>query len=61
VFATVSGQQALAGQAGRVVAPVTAGALITGVGYGAAFAGIAACTLAAAALLLASERAARAG
>jgi MFS family permease len=61
VFATVSGQQALAGQAGRVVAPVTAGALITGVGYGAAFAGIAACTLVAAALLLASERAARAG
>jgi MFS family permease len=59
LFATVSGHQALAGQAGRVVAPVTAGGLITGLGYGAAFTAIAACTLAAAGLLLASERAAR--
>ena len=59
VFASVSGQQSLAGQAGRVVAPVAAGALITTVGYGAAFVGIAACTLSAAALLVASERAAR--
>jgi MFS family permease len=58
VFASVSGQQALAGQFGRVVAPVTAGALITGFGYGTAFAAIAACTLAAAVLLVASERAA---
>jgi MFS family permease len=59
VFASVSGHQALAGQFGRVVAPVTAGLLITGVGYGAAFSFIAACTLAAAVLLVASERAAR--
>jgi MFS family permease len=59
VFASVSGHQALAGQAGRVVAPVTGGMLITGLGYDAAFAAIAACTLAAAGLLLASERSAR--
>jgi len=58
VFASVSGQQALAGQFGRVVAPVTAGALITGFGYGAAFAVIGAVALAAAVLLVASERAA---
>jgi MFS family permease len=59
VFASVSGHQALAGQFGRVVAPITAGALITGFGYGVAFTAIAACTLAAAVLLIASERAAR--
>ena len=58
VFASVSGSQALAGQFGRVVAPITAGALITGFGYGAAFAVIAAGALAAAVLLVASERAA---
>jgi MFS family permease len=58
VFASVSGQQALAGQFGRVVAPITAGALITGFGYGAAFAAIAAVALAAAVLLVVSERAA---
>ena len=56
VFASVSGQQALAGQFGRVVAPITAGALITGFGYGVAFTAIAACALAAAVLLIASER-----
>lgn len=61
VFATVSGHQALASQAGRVLAPVTAGALISTLGYGAAFAGVALCTLATAGLLLASERAVRAG
>jgi MFS family permease len=59
VFASVSGHQALAGQFGRVLAPVTAGALITGFGYGVAFTAIAVCTLAAAVLLIASERAAR--
>lgn len=59
VFASVSGHQALAGQFGRVVAPISAGALITGFGYDVAFAAIAACTLAAAVLLVASERAAR--
>jgi MFS family permease len=58
VFATVSGQQALAGQLGRVVAPVTAGALITAFGYGAGFAGIAACAMASALLLTLSDRAA---
>jgi MFS family permease len=59
VFASVSGHQALAGQFGRVLAPITAGALITGFGYGLAFTAIAGCTLAAAVLLVASERAAR--
>jgi MFS family permease len=59
VFAAVSGQQALAVQFGRVLAPITAGALITGFGYGVAFTAIAACTLAAAVLLVASGRAAR--
>lgn len=59
VFATVSGSQALAGQFGRVVAPVTAGALITAFGFGVAFAGVAACALAAAVLLVLSGRAAR--
>lgn len=57
VFASVSGRQALAGQAGRVVGPVAAGLLITTLGYGAAFAAVAACTLAAAGLLLAAGRA----
>jgi MFS family permease len=56
VFASVSGHQALAGQFGRVVAPITAGALITGFGYGVAFTAIAACALASAVLLIASER-----
>lgn len=59
VFASVSGHQALAGQVGRVVAPAAVGVLITGIGYGAAFTAIAVCTLAAAVLLVASERAAR--
>ncbi|MCZ2861143.1 MFS transporter [Blastococcus sp. VKM Ac-2987] len=59
VFATVSGQQALAGQFGRVVAPVAGGALITAAGYGAVFTVVAGCALAAAALLVLSERAAR--
>jgi MFS family permease len=58
VFASVSGGQALAGQLGRVVAPVAAGALIGAAGYGAAFGAVAACTLAAAALILSAERAA---
>lgn len=58
VFATVSGQQALAGQLGRVVAPVAVGALITASGYGAGFAAIAGCALAAALLLALSDRAA---
>jgi MFS family permease len=58
VFASVSGHQALAGQAGRVVAPVAAGALITAFGYGAAFGAIAACALASAVLLVLSQRAA---
>jgi MFS family permease len=59
VFASVSGQQALFGQLGRVGAPVIAGTLITLFGYGAAFTAIAACTLGAALLLVLSERAAR--
>jgi MFS family permease len=59
VFAAVSGQQALAVQFGRVVAPVAAGALITAFGYGPGFTLIAGCALVAAVLLVASERAAR--
>jgi MFS family permease len=58
VFASVSGGQAVAGQAGRVVAPVAAGALIGTAGYGVAFGVVAACALAAAALILSAERAA---
>jgi MFS family permease len=58
VFASVSGGQALAGQAGRVVAPVAAGALIGTLGYGVAFGAVAACMLAAAGLILSAERAA---
>ncbi|MGY1834450.1 MFS transporter [Blastococcus sp. SYSU DS0510] len=58
VFAAVSGQQALAVQFGRVVAPVAVGALITTVGYGAGFTAIAGCVLAAAVLLVLSDRAA---
>ncbi|SET20684.1 MFS transporter [Geodermatophilus poikilotrophus] len=58
VFASVSGGQALAGQLGRVVAPVAAGALIGAAGYGVAFGAVAVCTLAAAALILSAERAA---
>ncbi|SEL03771.1 Sugar phosphate permease [Blastococcus sp. DSM 46786] len=60
VFAAVSGQQALAVQLGRVVAPVAVGALITAVGYGAGFTAIAGCALAAAVLLVLSDRAAAA-
>jgi MFS family permease len=59
VFASVSGQQALFGQFGRVAAPVAAGTLITLFGYGSAFTAIAACTLGAAVLLVLAERAAR--
>ncbi|MCF6509773.1 MFS transporter [Blastococcus sp. MG754426] len=58
VFAAVSGQQALAVQFGRVVAPVAVGALITAVGYGAGFTAIAGCVLAAAVLLALADRAA---
>jgi MFS family permease len=58
VFAAVSGQQALAVQFGRVVAPLAAGALITAFGYGPGFTFSAGCALAAAILLVASERAA---
>jgi MFS family permease len=56
VFATVSGSQAMARNAGRVVAPVAGGTLITSLGYGAAFGAVAACSLAAAFLLLSAER-----
>ncbi|TYP82924.1 hypothetical protein [Blastococcus xanthinilyticus] len=58
VFAAVSGQQALAVQFGRVVAPLAVGALITAVGYGAGFTVIAGCVLAAAVLLVLADRAA---
>lgn len=56
VFGSVSGRQSLAVGAGRVVAPVAAGALITAAGYGPALLAVAACALAAAALLVAAER-----
>lgn len=57
VFGAVSGGQALAANAGRVAAPLAAGALITAAGYGPAFALVAACSVATAGLLLAAERA----
>ncbi|MCW2666832.1 MAG: putative Permease of the major facilitator superfamily 1, partial [Frankiales bacterium] len=59
VFASVSGGQTLAAGAGRVAAPAAAGALITAAGYGLAFTLVAGCSLAAAALLAAAERAHR--
>lgn len=57
VFGSVSGRQALATGAGQVVTPVTAGLLISAAGYQPALLAVAACTLAAAGLLLAAERA----
>jgi hypothetical protein len=57
VFGSVSGRQALATGAGRVVAPVAAGLVITGAGYGPALVAVAGCALLAAAALLAAERA----
>jgi len=57
VFGSVSGRQSLATGAGRVVAPVAAGALITAAGYGPALVAVAGCALAAAALLVAAEQA----
>lgn len=59
VFASVSGGQALAANAARVVAPVAAGAAIGAGGYPAAFGGVAACALLAAGSLLATDRAQR--
>ena len=61
VFASVSGRQSLVANAGRVVAPAAAGAAITAAGYDPAFVAVAACSLAAAAALLAAERAHTAG
>ena len=57
VYGSVSGGQALAANTGRVLAPLTAGALITTAGYGTAFGLVAACSLATAVLLVAAERA----
>ncbi|MCV2488323.1 MFS transporter [Geodermatophilus sp. YIM 151500] len=57
VFGRVSGAQTLATQAGRVVAPVSAGLLIGAAGYEVTFAAVGACALAAAALVVAAERA----
>jgi len=59
VFGTVSGGQALAANAGRVVAPVAGGSLITVAGYGLTFTLVALGSLATAASLLAAERAHR--
>ncbi len=56
IFASVSGRQSLAANAGRVIAPVAAGGLISLTGYGPALTAVAACSLGAAALLLAAER-----
>jgi hypothetical protein len=57
VFASVSGGQSLAANAGRVIAPAAAGALISSAGYGVAFTAVAVCSLGAAALLVGAERA----
>ncbi len=56
VFGSVSGRQALAIGAGRVVAPVTAGLVISAVGYDPAMIAVAVCSLAAGALLVGAER-----
>jgi hypothetical protein len=61
VFGSVSGRQALATGAGRVVAPVSAGAVITAAGYDTALVAVAVCSVAAAALLVAAQRAHDAG
>jgi MFS family permease len=57
IFASVSGVQTLVLNAGRVVAPVSAGALITSAGYGPTFAAVAACSLITAVLLIGADRA----
>lgn len=57
VFGSVSGRQALATGAGRVVAPVTAGLVISTAGYTPAMLAVAICSLAAGALLVGAERA----
>lgn len=58
-FATASGRQALIVSAGRVGAPVAAGALISAAGYAPAFTAVALCCVAAAAALLLADRSAR--
>lgn len=57
-FASVSGAQTLAITAGRVLAPISAGTLIVSAGYGVAFAGVAACCVGAAILIMLAHRAA---
>jgi MFS family permease len=56
IFASVSGVQTLVLNAGRVVAPVSAGALISLLGYGATFLAVATCSLLTATLLVAADR-----
>lgn len=57
IFASVAGVQTLVLNAGRVVAPVSAGALISSAGYGPTFAAVATCSLLTAAFLVAADRA----
>jgi MFS family permease len=57
IFASVSGVQTLVLNAGRVVAPVSAGALISAAGYGATFTAVATCSALTVALLLAADHA----
>lgn len=57
IFASVSGVQTLVLNAGRVVAPVSAGALISLAGYGPTFTIVAACAVLAATLLVGADRA----
>lgn len=59
VFATVSGGQSLAANAGRVAAPVLAGATIGAAGYRPTFGAVAAAALLASGCLLAAQRAHR--
>ena len=61
VFGAVSGGQAMAAGVGRVVAPVTAGALIGLAGYDVVMVVVAVSSLAAGALLVGAERAHRRG
>ena len=59
VFARTAGRQALLANTGRVLAPVTAGAVIADAGYRPTLIAVASCTLLAAAALLAAEHAAQ--
>lgn len=57
IFASVSGGQTLVLNAGRVVAPASAGALSSLTGYGTTFGVVAGCAVLAAGFLVGADRA----